>query len=115
VKITDEYGVTFPTAMVVILKARFNDEWSMEASGVDEEYEENNSIGGGTFEAMYYCSPQARAMGVPLKPLRTYEGGVFSKVMIIDTDRPEIKPLLSGPADRKDKATAIVKKHLELQ
>lgn len=115
VKITDEYGVTFPTAMVVILKARFNDDWCMEAGGIDELYEEGNSIGGGTYEAMYYCTPQARALGVPLKPLRTYEDGAFSNVLIIDTELPEIQALLSGPADRKDKAVAIVRKDLEIR
>ena len=110
VKIIDEYGVTFPTAMLVILEVELNDSWSIKAHGVDE-----NSIGGGTYKAMYYCNPQARAQGVPLKPLRTYEDGAFSNVLIIDVDAPEIQRLLSDATAKRDKATAIVRKDLELR
>ena len=68
VEVVDEYGVTFSQAMIVILKVELNDSWGMEAEGLDSEYEESNTVGGGTYKAMYYCSPQARALGVPLKP-----------------------------------------------
>ena len=115
VKIIDEYGVTFPTAMLVILEVELNDSWSLKAHGVDEEYKEENSIGGGTYKAMYYCNPQARSQGVPLKPLRTYEDGAFSNVLIIDVDAPEIQRLLSDATAKRDKATAIVRKDLELR
>jgi len=115
VKIIDEYGVTFPTAMLVILSVELNDSWGMKAGDIDEEYTEESSVGGGTYEAMYYCTPQARAQGVPLKPLRTYEDGAFSNVLIINADAPEIKQLLSSPAEKRDKSTAIVRKDLELR
>jgi hypothetical protein len=115
VKITDEYGVTFPAAMVVILAVELNDSWNMKAGGIDEEFNEENCIGGGTYEAMYYCTPEARAQGVPLKPLRTYEDGMFSNVLIIDADAAEIKQLLTDPTAKKDKAIPIVRKDLELR
>jgi hypothetical protein len=115
IKITDEYGASFHNAMVLILKVRLNDSWSMESDGEDQFYEENSSVGGGTYEVWYYCTPEARAKGAPIKPLRTYEDGEFSNVLILDTDSDEISQLLSNPAENKDKAQAIVLKDLELK
>ncbi len=114
VKITDEYGVTFDQAMVLTRNYCFNDQWCADAD-IDEELKEEASIGGGTYKAWYYCSPQARALGVPLKPLRTYEDGVFSDVLIIDGDAPEIKQLFSNASAKGDKAPIIARKDLELR
>lgn len=114
VKITDEYGVTFPQAMVLTRNYCFNDQWCADAE-IDEELKEEASIGGGTYKAWYYCSPQARALGVPLKPLRTFEDGVFSDVLIIDESAAEIQQLFSSAAVNKDKAPLIARKDLELR
>jgi hypothetical protein len=115
VKIKDEYGVVFPTAMLLILKVDLSDSWSMEADGENEEYQEENSVGGGTYEAWYYCTPQTKALGAPIKPLRTFEDGVFSNLLIIDEEHAEIKQLLSSPTAKKDKAIAIIRKDIELR
>ena len=115
VKITDEYGVTFPDAMVVTLEYDFSDQWSMKAEGIDSTFKEEGSTGSGTYKAWYYCSPQARALHAPLKPLRTYEDGVFSDVLIIDEDAPEIKQLFASNALKRDKAPLIARKDLELR
>lgn len=115
VKIVDEYGVTFPTAMVLTLKYDFTDQWSMEADGIDKIFKEEASAGSGSYQVWYYCSPQAKALGVPLKPLRTYQDGVFSSVLIIDEDAPEIQQLFASNAAKRDKAPLIAHKDLELR
>lgn len=115
VKIIDEYGVTFPQAMLLILEVDLNDSWGMKAGGENQEYKEESHVGGGSYKAMYYCSPQARALGVPLKPLRTFEDGGFSDLLIVDADNVEIQQLLSSPASKKDKSIAVVKKDIEIR
>jgi hypothetical protein len=87
----------------------------MEAKEEGDEYQEENSVGGGTYEAWYYCTPQTRAAGAPIKPLRTFEDGEFSNVQIIDADHAEIQQLLASPAAKRDKAIAIVRKDIELR
>lgn len=114
VKITDEYGVTFPAAMVITRNYCFSDQWCADAD-IDEELKEESSSAAGTYKAWYYCSPQARALGVPLKPLRTYEDGVFSDVLILNEDAPEIKQLFASAAAKVDKAPLIARKDLELR
>ena len=115
VKIKDEYGVVFPAAMLLLLKVDLNEYWGMEAEEENAEYKETSSVGGGTYTGWYYCTPQARALGVPLKPLRIFEDGEFSDLLIVDGENAEIKALFASTAQNKDKAIAIIKKDLEIK
>lgn len=115
VKLKDEYGAIFPNAMLLILKADLSEGWGIKAEAEGDEYKETNQVGGGTYTAWYYCTPQAKAQGAPIKPLRTFEDGEFSSIIMVNGDQPEIKQLFSSSAANKDKVVSIIKKDLEIK
>ena len=109
VQLRDEYGTVHPHAQVAILDVTINNSWSMNGEELGDVYDETESANGISYKVAYFVNPQAQAQGFPIKPLLNYEDGVFSDVLVVDSELPEIQQILKGAAGKKEKGIAIAK------
>ena len=109
IQLRDENGTVHPQAQVAILDVTINNSWSMSGGELGDVYTESESANGISYKVAYFVNPQAQVQGFPIKALLNYEDGVFSDVLTVDSELPDIQRILESNVSKKEKGIAIAK------
>ena len=107
-KFTDEYGAVHPEAIIVL----YNWSAAMQISGSSEgsgTYDIASDVEGISWDGRFYVSAETQAKGFRTRSIVTNKDNVFDSAIDVDTEREEIKTIMSGDMDYEDKVLLAIK------
>ena len=92
--IVDQFG-RMDGAYAAIYGICSNAETKMVATNTTDGYETTSRIEGISYNANYWYNHQTQIDGYRSRPLKVEEGGVYTEILTVDLDRPEIREIIA--------------------
>ena len=104
IKVTDEYGMTFPSAVAVIFNSSETTQRTLAGNKETNNYDESEDIKSIAYEVNYWYDPSKKAAGFRSRPLAVDNGkGGFTRVLEVDLTLPAVINILEGTLSHNDK------------